>query len=122
MRRVRVQPAALSVQQATAQAERKRLRDFEHQVDVRLRLHRGTITHGLAWMEIDLAGRRGICEGCRRTGCRLWQGGWFEYDGEPEQQPYRVMQTGPLCAPCVSKRQIEEHAVPIWRPSSLARS
>lgn len=116
--RPRAQPAAIAVMKAQAAAERKRLRDFEHRLDVGLRqVDQHRLTHGLRWFEDRPgAGKRWDCTGCSRTGVRLWVGIWFEYENKPGQMPYAICQTGPLCAPCVSRRQNSEQHEPIWRP------
>lgn len=106
-----------AVHQATEAAERKRLRAFEHQVDLRLRLHRGEVTHGLQWTEDTSRLTHRPCAGCGRDGGRRWVGAWFEYQAEPKQEPFATVTTVELCAPCTSKLQTEAQEVPIWRPA-----
>lgn len=124
MRRANAAARTHQVHTTVAAAERKRVRDFEHRLDVGLRqVDQHKLTHGLRWFEdAPGAGKRLDCMGCGRTACRRWVGVWFEYESEPGQMPYATCQTVPLCAPCVSKRQLAEQSLPIWRLSQTAHS
>lgn len=119
MRRAPAVSRVAAVHQATQAAERKRLRRFEHEVDNRVRLHRGRPTHGLFWFEEtrDPMLKRHACVECGREACRRWIGVWYEYELAPGRTPYALCMTPPLCAPCTAERQTAETAIPIWRPA-----
>lgn len=95
--------------------ERRQLRIDERRLDIEIR--RDPPPHGRVWSE-HRPGFHGKCARCHRIG-RRWVGAYFVYVVAPEQVPYTVHTSDPLCIYHVTELQRAEWGVPHWRSEAV---
>jgi hypothetical protein len=98
--------------------DRQQQRVAERRLDITL--IREPPATGRIWSEHD-KGFHGRCTVCNRLG-RLWVGRYFSYDVRPEEMPYAVHRSDPVCAFHAIEMQRNEWSQPHWRPSPKVRS